>query len=101
MKLGCRGDSSITSGSSSTSWPAFVVAVSKSGSSSSGGTSTTVFRGPGPDGVFPFGGGGAGADGRFGTTGFTRGGSGAGGGGFLNENFGAALGGSGTFPSST
>src|SRR5204863_465014 len=58
-------------------------AVSKSGSSSSGGTSTTVFRVPGPTPPPPpprVAAGfavGAGADGRLGTTGFTRGGSGA------------------------
>src|SRR6267142_599556 len=60
----------MASGSSSTSWPASVVAVSKSGASSSGGTSTTVLRFPGP-GVA------VGAEGRLGITGFTRGGSGA------------------------
>src|SRR3989442_1272413 len=66
------GMSSTASGSSSTSWPASVIAVSKSGSSSSGGTSTTVFRFGGP------GAAGAAAAGRFGTTGLTFGGSAAG-----------------------
>src|SRR2546428_4264224 len=69
------GMSSTASGCSSTSWAASVLAVSKSGSSSSGGTSTTAFRlrrsGPGA-------GAGGGAAGRFGTTGLTLGGAGAG-----------------------
>src|SRR2546427_11470230 len=73
MKLGCRGGSSTASGSSSTSCPLSVVAVSKSGSNSSGGTSTTVLRLPGPCPE-----GDAGPGGRFRATGFTRGGFGAG-----------------------
>src|SRR5437867_6814469 len=58
------------------SWGASVTELSKSGSSSSGGTSTTVFRFPGPPDP-PGPDAGFGADGRFGTTGFTRGGSAA------------------------
>src|SRR5438132_3676676 len=57
-------------GRSSISCAASVTELSKSGSSSSGGTSTIVFRLPGPDA-------GDGFKGRFGTTGFTRGGSAA------------------------
>src|SRR5439155_10251144 len=64
-------------GLSSMSWGASVAELSKSGSSSSGGTSTTVFRFPGPPDP-PGPDAGFDADGRFGTTGFTRGGSAAG-----------------------
>ena len=80
-QLGCGRDSSSVSGWSSTSCPRSVVAVSKSGSSSSGGISTTVFRLGGGGGAtlgegVTLGGGatlGGAADGRLGTTGWTRG----------------------------
>src|SRR5436853_7254148 len=61
MNPGFTGRSSISCASS-------VTELSKSGTSTSGGTSTTVFRLPGPDD-------GARFEGRFGTTGVTRGGS--------------------------